>query len=705
MSISDPAQLFQRVPELLAFSENPKISRAIETGDPFKVYRALVLARLFRRLPEHKAVLKALTQERRLFAKPLKGTPSLGSINSIGFSFIGESEKDNDGSYIALHAFVILFIIPLVPLGSYVVRVSGPSQWQIFARAPLGILGWLYTRGLAMMLVVLVLTGAAHSYHESNYQDLTLLNGFEVPLTVAFGNQVVNVPAQGRATITLEAGVVHGTAKAIKAGVVDTLETTLESSGRYSIWNIAGAAPLVRNTVVYTRENLSRHDNANNASGSTVYCGKRFIELSNIQYAFTEPPQTMQMNKHANQTSVEHITVISQPKTAGVFSCINYAFAHNQEKQMAAAMEALLPLKDWDSRYTDVAVQVARSISGAEAIRLSRRIVKENPGNIIMERNLQDIRDDAGEHDMMLREYAARARQKPEASNEQYLYVSLFSGMDGLQKMAELAQKFPDNPNILRSLVWRKAAHGDVVGAYRDLTRLRQISQQDANYLFEVEIRLLLAQQRSKEALKLLETALIDNKTEHYSERALEFSLIARQLNLDTQKYLHSLPDKEQNDQVLDYVRVRAGLPLNKAENKDVPIIKLDLALRENPGQALALLTGIHTMELRSLLGRDQVGLLYGEAVRTNNKTAISKLQNLLYLSKADLKLFDQFVRGESTSLDAADIEPDLLASAFFIRSRNPGLSSQEKANWRQRAAKTDVLQGGVTTAIKQWQS
>ncbi|MFZ6657499.1 tetratricopeptide repeat protein [Undibacterium sp. TJN19] len=705
MSISDPAQLFQRVPELLALSEDPKISRAIETGDPFKVYRALVLARLFRRLPEHKAVLKALTQERRLFAKPLKSTPSLGSINSIGFSFIGESEKDSDGSYIALHAFVILFAIPLVPLGSYVVRVSGPNQWQIFARAPLGILGWLYTRGLAMILVVLVLTGAAHSYHESNYQDLTLLNGFEVPLTVSFGNQVISVPAQGRTTITLEAGIQHGTARAIKAGVIDTLDTTLESSDRYSIWNIAGAAPLVRNTIVYTKESLPRADNVNNTGGQTVYCGKRFIELSNIKYAFTEPPQTMTMSKHENETRVEHITVISQPKTAGVFSCINYAFSRNQEKQMTMAMDALLPLKDWDPRYVDVALQIARSTSTAEAIRLSRRIVKENPGNIIMERNLQDIRDEAGEHELMLREYAERARQKPDASNEQYLYVSLFSGIDGLQRMAELAQKFPDNTNILRSLVWRKAAHGDVAGAYHDLTHLHQLSQQDANYLFEVEIRLLLAQQRHKEALKLLETTLSDKKTEHYSERALEFGLIARQLNMDPQKYLHSFPDKAQNDQILDAVRMRAGLPLNKAENKDAPIIKLGFVLREKPDQALALLTEIHAMELRSLLGRDQLGLLYGEAVRTHNQTAINKLQSLLYLSKADLKLYDQFVCGENVNLDAADIEPDLLASAFFIRSRNPGLSSQEKTNWRQRAAKTDVLQGGVTTAIKQWQS
>jgi hypothetical protein len=162
MSISDPSRIMQRIPELHALLEDGKIRHAIESGDPFKVYRALVLAKIFDRLPKRFALLKKLTSERRLFARPLKGTPFLGTINSIGFSFVGRSERDDEDYFIALHAFVIGYVIPIIPFGAYVVQKNG-STWTIFARAPLSIWGWLYTRGLALALVLLVLGGAAGS--------------------------------------------------------------------------------------------------------------------------------------------------------------------------------------------------------------------------------------------------------------------------------------------------------------------------------------------------------------------------------------------------------------------------------------------------------------------------------------------------------------------------------------------------------------
>ncbi len=119
MTISDPSQILQRVPELHDLVGDSKIRHAIESGAPFKIYRSLVLAKLFRRLPQHKELLQMLTSQRRLFARGLKGSPSLGTINSVGFSFVGKDEQDVEGYHIALHAFVILFALPIIPLGSY----------------------------------------------------------------------------------------------------------------------------------------------------------------------------------------------------------------------------------------------------------------------------------------------------------------------------------------------------------------------------------------------------------------------------------------------------------------------------------------------------------------------------------------------------------------------------------------------------------
>jgi len=702
MSISDPANLFQRVPELRTFSDDPKISRAIESGDPFKVYRSLVLARLFRRLPQHKDVLKELTSERRLFAKPLKGTPSLGTINSVGFSFVGESERDTDGSHIALHAFVILFGIPLVPMGSYVVRSTGDRQWQIYARAPLGIMGWLYTRGLALAMVAMMITGAASSYQEASTQNLTILNGFDVPVKVRIGEQSLTVAAQGRASMILPVGHLTGEASSDKTGVIDSYDQTLASTGNHNLWNIAGAAPLVENTIIYSKVKPA---NPEQGGSQTVYCGKRLLEFSNVEYLFSEPPQTKSMSKHQSSVSVKQLTVASQPDNPGVMACLNYAFAHGQEKNMLPALEAHAAIKDWESRTTDIALYVANSISNTEGLRLGRKVLKIHPDNVLLERSVQDLRDDIGERELMLKEYAQRASKAPDSSSEQYLYASLLSGNEGLQAMKALAKKFPQDANILRSLTWRKSVHGDSRGAAQDMQQLHKLSPENANYLLDTEIRLLLTQQRPADALKLLDVAINNTKGLERATRAFEFSEIARQQGTgDPEKYLRSMPDDE-NDNLLDIYRVKAGLQPNKAVHRELPVIKLSESLRTSPQQALDLLKQINPIQAHQYLGADQLALLYGEASRTNDKISKDKLQQLMHMRKADLSVFEQYVRGEKVNLDESDFETDVLAAAYLIRSRNPQLPAQEKQNLRQLAAKTDVLQGIVSTAIKQWQS
>ncbi|MCU6435710.1 hypothetical protein LPB67_18180 [Undibacterium sp. Jales W-56] len=699
MSIADPAQLLQRVPELQALIDDPRISRAIESGDTFKVYRALVLAKLFRRLPQHSDVLRLLTSERRLFAKPLKGKPSLGSINSVGFGFIGKAETDLDDSYIALHAFVIFFVIPLVPLGAYVVKSTGTRQWQIYARAPLGILGWLYTRGLALSAVVLVLSGAAHSYHESHTQDLMVLNGFDAPLTIHFDHQTMQLAPQARATVNLKTGRVHGVATAAQSGVIDTLDETLNSSDRYTIWNIAGAAPLVQNTIVYSK---TAPGNPDAGGAQTVYCGKRFLELDNIKYAFEEPPGSISMSKHQTSVSVNHLSIVSNDDTPGVLACMSYAFDRGHEKDMAKAAEALALLHDWEMRYANNAIVAAQAVSRSEGLRVAERMMQARPGQVAYERMAQNIRDEAGQHAALLAEYAARARQQPDSANAQYLYASLMSGTEGINAMQALAQQFPQDPNILRSLIWRRAAHGEYANAIREIARLRQISASDADRLLDLEVRLLVAQHRGFDAMNLLNAAVRDKTANNRAGHAADFGLVARYFGADPELYLKALPGDEKNSVALDFYRVRAGLAPVLPQNTLAPTVKMALALRNAPAQALLAAREVTRYQIASL-GTDQLALLYGEAVRTDDQTVLAKIAGLLHLPKSEDDLLRQFMRGDAVSLDEADIDLDVQAAAYLIRSRNPQLPAAERAALRARAARTDLLHGTVSSALNQW--
>lgn len=697
--ISDPSQLLQRIPELEALTEDPKIRRAIESGDPFKVFRALMLARLLRRLPAHKELLKELTGERRLFAKPLKGTPSLGSINSVGFGFIGKSEQDSDGSHIALHAFVVLFVIPLVPLGAYVVKSTGDRSWQIFARAPLGIPGWLYTRGLAAAMVVLVASGAIHSFHAAGHQDLLVLNGFDEALTLAFDDQALNLPAGGRLSVTLRTGKLHGTASGARAGVIDTIDAQLASSERLTIWNVAGAAPLLRNTVVYTKEKSSAPPPPN---AQTVYCGKRFFELTNVRYRFEPPPESLSMSKHETRTSVEHIDIATRPKVPGAALCSAYLFDRAMGREVASLLAAQAQLKNWDEGLTGTAVFAAQTVSPGEAVALARRAVRGRPDSLRLARMLQDVRQDAGQFDAMLVEHRERARAHPDSEAEQYLYASLLSGRTGIDMLQSLSSRFPQQPDMLRSLAWRKASHGDAAGALYDIARLHEISPKDAASLMGLEARALVALRRSADAMRLLDAGAREENGIDRAEHAREYALIARQVKADPESVFKAFGGGDSASLDVDFQRVCAGLAPVEAASSSSPQVKLALALRDTPGAALAMAARLDQLQLAPF-PQDQQILLYGEAVRTGQAGLVRAMHGLLRLNGAEHKLFEQYLRGEPVSLDSLDIETDVRAAAMFIRSRNTGLPAAERAALRRQAGEADLLRGAVSTALNQW--
>jgi len=700
--VSDPASLLQRVPELELLASDRHIARAIASGDPFKVFRALMLARLLRRLPAHAALLRELTRQRRLFARPLKGMPSLGSINSVGFGFIGESEPDDDGSHIALHALVVLFKVPVIPLGAYVVKATGERSWQVYARAPLGLPGWLYTRGLAAAMVLAVGSGAFHSLHDASHQDLLVLNGFDQALRLSFEGQSVAVPAQGRVTVTLPAGKLHATAAAAKGGVViDTLDQQLKSSGDLSVWNVAGAAPLMRDTVTYYRTPPSGTPPAQNY---TIYCGQRFVELSDVQYQFQPAPAKMSMNKHSNSVSVQHLDIASEPGMAQFQMCGAWLAQQHMRAERARLTAADAELNGWEAGRAGGAVFAAQAVSRDEALAVTRRAVRARPDNLMLARVLQDLRQDAGEQQALLAEHSERVRRHPDSADEHYLYASLLSGQAGIDAMQQMHQRFPDHAGILRSLAWRKASHGDPAGALADLHRLRALSPADVRRLMDTEARALLALHRNDDALRLLAEGAADAAADDNErvEHARDYVVLARQLRADSSAMVARLGGDDM-PALRDLQRVCAGLAPLDPDSAKRPWIALALALRNAPAAALVSAAKVDLVELTHM-PRDQLTLLYGEALRTGQAALAKKLAVVVGLHGADNAGFERYVRGEAASLAEVDLDTDMQAAAMLVRSRNAQLPASERAALRLDAGKADVMHGAVRTALNQWQ-
>jgi hypothetical protein len=712
MSLSDPSHLLERIPELHALTGDQRIRRAIESGNSFKLYRTLIVSRLLRRIPEHDELLRHLIGNRRWFANPIEQgerVPSMFNFKSFGFGLRASSPKELDNSYLALRTLV-MFNLPIMPLGAYVVKQTAPRKWEIFARAPLSFAEWLYTQTLKVGATVVAALGLGLVMHHYFSHELLIVNGFDVPVIVEIDHQTIRLAAQSKIAIALNSGPVKGEAhteiraKSGKADPVDSFDHVFSPERNYRVWNIAGAAPIVVQPVEYHRNATMHIEEQEEAS---ILCGKRYIELANVKYAFAPLPKEYKMKGSEDRITINHVSIKNEATEndstlRGVQFCIPYTFDRGLMADRAKMLEVQAALHDWDLGYSTAALSAAQSVSNKEAMRVAKRITETIPDDVMVERMIQDIRLNPESIAGMIEEYGARARAKPDDANEQYLYASLFSGVSGIAPMQELAQRFPKDRNILRSLVWRKAVHGDYSGASADLARLRKLSLIDVVELNELEVRILLAQGRGFDAMNVLNRLIRDKARGNRAGYAAQYGQIAVKYGVSPEIHLGSLPGDPNNYLVLDFYRARAGVKLIAPSHAQNPQIRVALALRDDPATALRLAKKLDRAQLNAF-GYDQIALMYGEAIRVGDNVMVEKMRGMLTLTPMEESVFRLFVIGEAVSLDSVDIDIDIQAAANLVRSRNAQISPAERAALRARASDKDLLRGVVSWALRSW--
>jgi len=158
----DPAGLLQRVPELLPLAgRSPQLKRAIEEGRPHAAYRALIWLKL-RGAGTDGPLVNTLLARRRLFLQPLKGAPWMVTYNGVGASVYGATELDpQDRTSVKTHYLVFVFL-PFFPLGAYLTRPAEQGKgWTFFGKVPLSLPLYLWQRGVALIVLLLVLRRGA----------------------------------------------------------------------------------------------------------------------------------------------------------------------------------------------------------------------------------------------------------------------------------------------------------------------------------------------------------------------------------------------------------------------------------------------------------------------------------------------------------------------------------------------------------------
>ncbi|MGZ7062350.1 MAG: hypothetical protein ACXVKD_05790, partial [Candidatus Angelobacter sp.] len=380
-----------------------------------------------------------------------------------------------------------------------------------------------------------------------------------------------------------------------------------------------------------------------------------------------------------------------------------YLAAHDGMKNAARFLEAEAELKGWDGDTTAMAMAAAAAASNADAIRVAQRALRVRPDDVMLHRRYQAARDDAGQGREVLQEYADMARRAPDSATAQYLHASLLRGPASVDALDKLAARFGKEANILRSLTWRRMVHGDYAGTIEGWNRLRSFAPDEAANVADAQVRALVARQRAAEAAAVLVALLKQPKDDSRAEHLAEYLMIVALTGGDPRRQVESVAKNASADGGIDHVLVRAGLePVGGAAQQTV-LVQLMLALRSDPAAAMRLAKRMTQSDVMQL-GPEQWGLLYAEAVRSQDKDVVAKLDRLNRgVDQAERATLKRYVQGEQVSLENADLEPGLRAAAMLVRSRNASLPAGERAQLRAQAAQSDLLHSVVTRALAKW--
>ncbi|MBM4368395.1 MAG: hypothetical protein FJ102_19430, partial [Deltaproteobacteria bacterium] len=240
----DPAGICGRVPELVALAEaHPAVRRAIASGDPHAVYRALRAIRP-RRGEEERETVEMLLSRRALFLRPLGTPPTMHTVSGIGTSLYGRDELDREaGTYVTTHCLAV-FSVPVLPLGQYLVSDAGPATFRFYGRAPETTRVWAWRRA-AWAIAALLLGSATWAGMAAWVKaKVDVFNPLDAPLRVTIDEQARVIAPGTRQRLEVPRGERMATVALVDGTPVEAIAFDAREPAAVLALNPLGAAPV-----------------------------------------------------------------------------------------------------------------------------------------------------------------------------------------------------------------------------------------------------------------------------------------------------------------------------------------------------------------------------------------------------------------------------------------------------------------------------
>jgi hypothetical protein len=698
----DPAGLIERIPELAALADHPSVRRAIERGDAHAVYRALFFGKLFGALRGQREVVETLLAQRRLFLQPLKKAPWLFTVNGVGASVYGSSERDdNDGSFIKTY-FLVLVFVPIFPLAQYLVFAGERgNSWSFVGKVPLSPILYFWRRLMSLGVVAAVLFSGISAFQASRHNELYVINGLPLPVQVMVGKQALFLEAERRGSLTVDVGdqPIEVTTKAGR--LVERGTVQVEGGIDVLAWNIAGAAPLYRDYMVYEEV-----QGAHASPEPDIECGHRQVVFEEVDYAFSEPPATMSMKKGAVKT-VSHVDVAP----GGAYACLSALDEQKNGKEQLALARTLAEVGGYSLAATTVAAHVMEKQQGLPAALAWVKGLRDERETLELHRIYQDLMKRADRREQALAEYQARLTHKPEDPDAAYLVARLLPNREALAMTQASLSKHPEHVPSLRSLVFTSFNTRRFADALEGWQRIAKASVREADDLAMYAAISQAALGMPTEALATLDKRF--EQAELPGERRWLIALYARIAQAlpgeDLFKLQGKLGAEAASDQARLWLRVRIGADLPEADlaaetdAKNREALTLLWLTARDAQRALAKVEASDPAILGGLDSESWL-LLYAEALRRDpNSKAAQTLASWSGSTPALSRAVAQYLAGgNADDPELQDLDPTSQAVLQFVRSRRPDLKDAERTSLKNQAME-GALPGILTRAMSSW--
>ncbi len=415
--------------------------------------------------PERRDQQMAFAEDLYLWLEPMRGAPSMHTVNGIGTRLYGTHKPDGHGHYISILYVVVLFI-PVFPLSAYVVQDADGGGWYFLARAPLPLFARAWRMAAAALAAVGIGSAAFATYQHGTHVDVLAWNGSPLPLQVSVGDEVQQVMPGRQATFDgVPAGPVPVSSAVIRGDgvvVVDEREADLSAYGGDEVVYNAGGLDLFE-------EGWVRYGPGEPPAGRLLGPGP--ILHATQDYVLRPSPSSLQVSDSKKYVDKSLFQPLGDGwSTSERLDVVGQQLGYEAVAAWAVDHVELAP----DDVIPHTVAMYALAADPEQGRAFVDRLLTLHPGNVSAHRFTQSLRMMLGEEvGEIAADYRGRAEADPASVDLAYLHARMVSLQDapaGKARFEAVLARDPGHPWAQRALAFDALEREDAALASRYFT-------------------------------------------------------------------------------------------------------------------------------------------------------------------------------------------------------------------------------------------